>query len=173
MIKAIIWDMDMTLVDSSSSESFRKSRQWSTVYNLIPNFKLYAGIKEVLKDCSDNLIRACIVTTSPSSYANRVLKHFGIPSEFVVDYFSCQRKPSPDPMLMALKNFGLKSNEVISIGDRGIDIQSSRAAGIKSIGCLWGTQEEQILRSSIPDYLISNPLEIIQIVDKLNKLQPA
>ena len=162
----------MTLVDSSSSESYRKSRQWSTVYNLIPNFKLYTGIKEVLKYCSDNNIRACIVTTSPSSYANRVLKHFGIPSEFVVDYFSCQRKPAPDPMLMALQKFGLKPSEVISIGDRGIDIQSSRTAGIQCVGCLWGTQEEQTLRSSKPDYLISNPLEIIEIVEKLNKLQP-
>lgn len=173
MIKGIIWDLDMTLVDSSISEPYRKSRQWNVVYNFIPSFSLYNGINEVLKYCSDNHIRACIVTTSPSVYTNKVLKQFNIPSEFVVDYFSGKIKPAADPMLLALKNFGLKADEVISIGDRGIDIVSSRAAGIKSIGCSWGTQEELILRSSKPDYEISNPLEIIHILETLNKVQLA
>ena len=36
MKKAVIFDLDLTLVDSSLSESARRIRDWKTVYTLIP-----------------------------------------------------------------------------------------------------------------------------------------
>ena len=37
----LIFDLDMTLVDSSIAETARKNRRWGDVYNLIPQFTLY------------------------------------------------------------------------------------------------------------------------------------
>ena len=164
MIKGLIWDLDNTLVDTSISEPYRKLRKWDVVYNLIPSFTLYSGIREVLSFCHEDNYRTCVVTSSSSKYAKQVLNYFNIPSEFLVDYFSAKIKPSPDPMLLALRNFGLNPDQVISIGDRAIDIEASRAAGIKSIGCTWGTTEEPLLINSKPTYLISSPIEIIPFI---------
>ena len=67
-MKAIIFDLDQTLVDSRHIEHLRRSRQWSIVYQKIPAILAYDGINEVLSVTRDNGIKLAIVSSSPSSY---------------------------------------------------------------------------------------------------------
>lgn len=165
MYKGIIFDLDQTLIDTSIAESHRKLRNWSVVYSLIPRFKIFEGIDDVLASIRKHGLRTCIVTTGQRRYAQNVVAQFNIPCEFIVDYSSTSKvKPFPDPMFKALEFFRLSNHEVISFGDRAIDIQSSNAAGIKSVACLWGTTEKEILLASKPSIVINKPIEIISII---------
>lgn len=169
MYKGIIFDLDQTIVDSSIAEVYRKQRNWGKVYPLIPSFKLYNGFNEVLSFIKTNTIRCCIVTTSPSVYANKVISYFNIPCEFIVDYFSTTlKKPHPDPMLKALELFHLSNMEVLSFGDRTIDIEASNSAKIKSVACTWGSPEKSTLLNSNPNFIINQPEEIINLIKNFN-----
>ena len=165
MIQGLIFDLDQTLVDSSIAEAYRSGRNWQKVYSLIPEFEVYSGFQEVFSFIQKKGIRTCIVTTSPGLYAQKVANHFQIPYEFIIDYFSTSRKkPSPDPMLKAIGLFGLHPNNILSLGDRAIDIQSSNGAGIKSVACLWGTNERTVLLASNPTYMIGRPNDILELM---------
>lgn len=48
MIKGVIFDLDLTLVDTTILENARKMRNWHEAYGLIPYTSMYAGIQEVL-----------------------------------------------------------------------------------------------------------------------------
>lgn len=164
-MKSIIFDLDLTLVDSSIAENERKNRNWQKVYSMIPSFKLYDGLNEVFSIIRENQIKVCIVSTSPGSYVSRVVSYFKIPCDHIVDYFSAKPiKPHPAPMLKALELLNEKPSNVVSFGDRAIDIQASESAGIKSIACLWGTNEEAILRTMNCSGFISQPKEIISML---------
>lgn len=165
MIKGVIFDLDQTLIDTSIAEIHRKRCEWQAVYSLIQRFQFYDGIKEVLSKIQKDGIRICIVTTSQSKYAQLVVNHHKIPQEFVIDYSStARRKPYPDPMFKALEKFSLTNKEVISFGDRAIDIESSNLAGIYSVACMWGTSERELVIKSRPSRIIENPGDILKCI---------
>lgn len=164
MYKGIIFDLDQTIVDSTIAEVYRKQRNWSRVYSLIPSFKLYNGYNDVFTFIMTNKIRCCIVTTSPSIYAQKVVSYFKIPCEFIVDYFAtANKKPHAEPMLKALELFGLTNREVISFGDRAMDIISSNSANIISVACTWGTKEKDALLNAHPSLTIHKPSDILTV----------
>lgn len=164
-MKNVIFDLDMTLVDSSIAESARKQRNWQLVYSMIPSFSLYSGMGEVFDFIRNNNIRVAIVSTSPRPYVERVCRYFNIPTNAILGYHDCGRiKPAPDGMIRALKEIGSLPQDTVSFGDRAIDIQASNAAGVKSVACLWGTSERFALASSNPSETILSPNEIITLI---------
>lgn len=161
-MKQVIFDLDLTLVDTTVLEPFRHSRDWQGAYANIPRCRLYDGIQEVSSFIRANGIRTCIVSTAPRPYLERLVRHFDIPADCIVGYHDAKPiKPAPAPMLAALRLLGCSPSEAVSFGDRAMDIQSSKEAGIKAVGCLWGTKEAALLRQSAPDAFISSPSEII------------
>lgn len=69
------------------------------------------------------------------------MQHFNLPINHIVAYHDAKPiKPHPTPMLKAIEMMGCEAKSAISFGDRVIDIQSSNAAGIESVACLWGTK---------------------------------
>lgn len=162
-MKAVIFDLDMTLVDSSGLENARRSRDWKLVYSLIPTCQLYNGIESVFSFIRENKIKVCIVSTAPRPYVEKMVRYFNIPCNYIVGYHDASPiKPHPAPMIKALELLEEPANNVVSFGDRSIDIVASKRASIKSVGCCWGTSELQKLIDSEPEQLIHDPISIIQ-----------
>ena len=165
MKRAVIFDLDLTIVDSTVAEQARSQRNWSLVYNLIPQFRMYSGMSEVLNSLRAEHIKIAIVSTAPRTYIERVVRYFDIPADVIVGYHDARPiKPHPAPMLRALELLGVNASDTVSLGDRAIDICSSKNAGIIGVGCLWGTKELDTLMSSNPDYVISTPLEVLSLL---------
>lgn len=72
MIKGVIFDLDLTLVDTTILENARKMRNWHEAYGLIPYTSMYAGIQEVLDKIKAQGIKIAIVSTSSSPYAKGI-----------------------------------------------------------------------------------------------------
>lgn len=118
-------------------------------------------MEDVFQFIRSNGIKAAIVSTAPSVYVQRVVNYFNIPVNVIVGYHDAARKPSPDGMFLAIQRMDTTASNTISFGDRAIDIQASRAAGIRSVACLWGTKERNALTLSNPEVIISNPEDIL------------
>ena len=161
-MKNAIFDLDMTLVDSSIAESARKQRDWQNAYSLIPRFSLYPGMNEVFEFIRFNRIRVAIVSTSPRPYVERVCQFYDIPTNVVLGYHDCGRiKPAPDGLIRAMAAINTTIDNTVSFGDRVIDIQASIAANIPAVACLWGSSEGSYLVESGSVASINNPIQII------------
>ena len=164
-MRKIIFDLDLTLVDTTIVEQARHDRNWQLAYSLIPKCKLYEGMEEVLAIIRNNNIDTCIVSTSPRTYVEKVVDYFNLPIQHIVAYHDAKPiKPHPAPMLKALELLGCSAAEAISFGDRVIDIQASNAAGIESVACFWGTKERGELLHSGYTHAIIKPEEILTLI---------
>lgn len=162
---AILIDLDQTLIDSQLAESQRRSRDWQSVYQLVPSLLPYPGITELLTDLKFAGIPICVVTSSPRPYCDRVIAKWGWSIDATVCYHDTQnKKPHPDPILLALKRLNVTSTSAIAIGDTATDTQSARSAGVFSIGAIWGTLEREQLSHSKPDLLCETIEELRKIL---------
>lgn len=136
---AVIFDLDMTLVDSSVLEPLRRARRWPDVYRGIPRIVPYAGMLQILSDLKQHAVPTAIVTTSPRPYCRQVMEHFGFVADVTVCYHdTVHHKPNPAPILLAIDKLKVEARDVISIGDAEADIIASKAAGVIAVGALWG-----------------------------------
>ena len=166
---ALIFDLDQTIIDSSIAEPYRKVRDWPTVYSVINRFVLYPGVIDALRNFKNSGLRICIVTSSPSSYCNKVLKYWDIPSDHMVCYHDTKnKKPHPEPINRALSLLRIPAEKAISFGDCDIDIIASNNANVRSVACTWGASNITTLIKSNPTYTVKNSEELISLVQRLN-----
>jgi phosphoglycolate phosphatase len=66
-----------------------------------------------------------------------------------------------------LKTFGLKSEDVIYIGDEVRDIEAAKRAGLKNIAVTWGYNSPKILAAASPNALVKHPKQIIKTLEGL------
>lgn len=164
-MKSIIFDLDLTLVDTTCLENARHNRNWQEAYRLIPQTTLYPGVNEVFDYIRQNNIKCAIVSTSPRPYIEKLVRYYNMPICVIVGYHDAKPiKPHPAPMFKALELLGETASNVISFGDRAIDIQASNAAGIESVACIWGTKEKERLLSSGYKHLLKSSCDIINLL---------
>ena len=161
----IIFDLDLTLVDTTLAEPYRSRRDWPGAYSVLPQCTVYDGLSEVFDIIRKFGINTCIVSTSPRPYVEKVVQTFNLPINHIVAYHDAKPiKPHPAPMLKALELLGCDARSAISFGDRVIDIQSSNGAGIESVACFWGTKEKTELMRSGYTHAIIKPSEILTLI---------
>ncbi len=136
-IKAVIFDLDDTLVDTSLLRPFRDQRLWAKAVEQIGTTKLFPGIYELLSSLDEHSIPYAVVTTSISNYAWAVLKHHAIRCKELVAYHDAPKKPSPKPVMLAMNRLGVAASGIIGIGDNAHDQAAYSAAGVLSVGAAW------------------------------------
>lgn len=164
-MKSVIFDLDLTLVDTTKLAPLRKARKWNDVYSMISSTVLYEGMRNVLDIIRDKHIKVAIVSTAPKTYIEKIVEFHNIPVNYIIGFYDASPiKPNPAPMLKALELLGVSAKETISFGDRVIDIQSSNSAGIESVACFWGTMEKAELIKSQYSHAILHPNEILTLI---------
>jgi len=151
-MKAIIFDLDQTLVDSRHIEHLRRSHQWPIVYQKIPTILVYEGINEILSVTRDVGIKLAIVSSSPSSYVQRVVQHFGWSFDVVVCYHdTTKHKPHPAPLIEAVNRLKIEVRDFWAVGDDSKDIIAAKASGMYAVAALWGSLDKESLKRTKPD----------------------
>lgn len=164
-MRSIIFDLDLTLVDTTVLEPFRHTRQWQEAYRRIPETTMYEGLSGVMEIIRKHSIPCAIVSTSPRPYVEKIVEYYKLPVQHIVSYHDANPiKPHPAQMLKALELMGKQAKDVISFGDRAIDIQASNTAGIESVACFWGTKEKGELLRSGYSHAIIRPEEILTLI---------
>ncbi|MBU4076363.1 MAG: HAD-IA family hydrolase [Euryarchaeota archaeon] len=156
-MKCLIFDLDQTLVDSQCIEHLRRLRQWAIVYQKIPTILAYEGIDEILSMTKDKGIKTSIVSSSPSSYAYRIVRHFGWEFDAMVCYHdTTSHKPHPAPFIEAAHRLMIAERDCWAVGDHPNDIIAAKSAGMYSVGALWGSLDQESLKREKPDILFDS-----------------
>ncbi len=135
---------------------------WKAVDPVLP---LYPFIREMLENLNKTGIPMAIVSSRERSLISRDLERLSIDRFFKIvvgQEDTGHHKPDPEPLLLASDLLRLENNFCIYIGDQVSDITASRAAGMISGGAFWGEGVKNILKDAAPDYLFSEPNEVVQ-----------
>ena len=152
MIKALIFDLDLTLVDSQHLEHLRITQQWSIVYQKISTISAYEGIDELLSIIKPMNVKLAIVSLAPSSYVRRVVQHFGWSFDIMVCYHdTTQHKPHPEPFIEAANRLNIIAKNCWAVGDNPKDIFAAKKSGMYAVAALWGSLDKESLKKTKPD----------------------
>jgi len=126
--------------------------------------KLIDGVELLLAQLSERGVRMSVVTSNERENAEfllqkvELLKHFEliIGRSEVTNY-----KPSPIPLITALKNMGIETwskDEVIYVGDTESDVRSAKVAGVLAVQLTSGKSEA--------DHCIQDISQVLELFDK-------
>jgi len=127
--------------------------------------RLYPGVRETLRGLRD--LELAVVSNGRKSMVDLVLETCGIADCFRStlggDSVRC-RKPSPCPLLQVASSLGVSPARTLMVGDMIVDIETGRAAGIKTCAVTYGFGERADLSAAGPDWLIDRIADLIPIV---------
>ncbi len=89
----IIFDFDLTLVDTQPVERLRRARQWNSVMARAPELKVYDGVHELLVDLDARCETLAIVTKSPDMGPRHFVGLYRWPIGIVLGYHQVMRIP--------------------------------------------------------------------------------
>ena len=134
---AILFDLDQTLVITSSLEQLRQRRAWSEVYKSFDKTQLPPGTRVFINKVG-KLGQLGVVTTSPRPYAQKLVAYHRLDIPIIVAYHDViRKKPHPECILKASEEIGIPPKQCIYVGDRIEDLVCTSEAGAIPIGITW------------------------------------
>lgn len=147
--------------------------EYNAEYDADPYYltEKYEGIDELLQELRKRKIHLGLLSNKPHSTTASAAEHF-FPGVFSAIFGGREEVPlKPDPRAAdeILKSLDVKANEVIYIGDSGVDMQFGRAIGAAyTLGAAWGFRGADELLENGADAVFSNPKEMANfIISKL------
>lgn len=141
-MKCVIFDFDLTLVDSSKISDLIFEGNWGAVFRNISEVSMYSGAKEVLIELEKMGIPYAIASRSPKGYIERVLKYHQISCECIIGFHATSSEASfSKSLLKCSQYFSLEPEDCVYIGNKRAHYDSALNAGFKFIGVGWGDFE--------------------------------
>ncbi len=131
--------------------------------HLLDYTKAYPEVKETLLKLGD--YKKAVISNKREVLSKGCLEGLGLLRFFDIVLGSdsvSERKPSPLPVLEALKRFGASKDEAVMIGDSNYDVEAAHAAGVRIIAVTYGYRSRDILKDA--DFMIDNFGELMDIL---------
>ncbi len=128
---------------------------------------VYDGMFSLLKKLREKDVSVNVLSNKPHPTAEKVVKAlFG---EQTFSYIFGAReniplKPDPYGVFEILNLLGLEQSEALYIGDTATDVQTGKAAGLFTVGVLWGFRTKDELEKAGADAVAAHPEEIVNFL---------
>lgn len=128
--------------------------------------KPYEGIVELLENLTLQNIKMAVFSNKADELTKKIA------SEIFPNYFDTAvglsieelKKPNPFEAVEISKNWNLKPEEILFVGDSDIDMQTAVNANMFPVGVSWGYRTEDELKTSGAKLVINNASELIEIL---------
>jgi pyrophosphatase PpaX len=114
--------------------------QWNSA-NTERLIRPYAGVDGLLRDLASAGVRVAVATSKRQAPARVALSLTGLESlvpTLVTMEDTPVHKPDPAPLRLAVHRAGGVAASAVYVGDAVVDVVAAAAAGMSSIGVLWG-----------------------------------
>jgi phosphoglycolate phosphatase len=141
------------MIEKYRSICTRKTKPYDGIFELLDELKSRNIQLSVFSNKADDLTKEITATIFPD-YFNPIV---GLTTEPL-------KKPNPFKTVEISKNFGLNAEEILFIGDSGIDMQTATNANMCAVGVLWGYRPEDELLSNGAKYILNQPADLLEIL---------
>ncbi len=126
----------------------------------------YPGVPELLQKLKSAGIKLGVVSNKPDNMTRYIVEtlYGGIIDEVRGQREGVPKKPDPTAVLETAEAFGLSPQEILYVGDSGVDMETGKNAGMDPCGVLWGFRDREELLSHGARYLVSTAGELAEIV---------
>ena len=127
----------------------------------------YPDVVEVVRTIRRSGLRTGLVTSKNRPGALRGLRHVGLEDamELVIGADEVEHpKPHPEPIQLALRRLGERPEQTIYVGDSIHDMESGRAAGVRTGAVLWGPFDRAHLEGTRPDHWLERPADLLTVL---------
>lgn len=134
------------------------------MYKVVP----YEGMPETLKELKKCGIRLAVCSNKPHPAAVKVIAQlYGDDFDMVLGQSDAiRRKPAPDGPLMIAGKFGVRPEECMYVGDTSTDMKTGKAAGMFTVGALWGFRDREELNTNGADLVAEHPTDLVKISEE-------
>ena len=130
----------------------------------------YDGIKELLIKLDKRKIKYSVASNKTDNFTCEIINKLFCDNHFDVVMGKKDGNPTkPNPKIIydILEENNFTPNEILFVGDSGVDIETGHNAKLRAVGCLWGFRDEKELIEAGADFIISHPMELIEIIDNI------
>lgn len=171
-LKAVIFDLDDTLLDTGELLDARDRRAWSEVFGGLDAVRIFevseaeSPVTSLPRKVRGRGLGVSLYTHSPAKYATELLRAHGVVVDAMVTG-SDRLPPKPDPtgLLVVARALGVRPEECIYVGDSVGDFGAAAAAGMTSIGVAWTGRVPESWRHGWPDVAVDKPSNVLRFID--------
>lgn len=127
----------------------------------------YPGIPELLETLQHKGYQLAVASNKYQAATEKLIAHYFPGIRFVAVFGQREGvKVKPDPAVVhdILRIAGVSKDEVLYVGDSGVDMQTAINSGVTSCGVTWGFRPRTELESFCPDYIVDKAETILSIV---------
>ncbi len=128
----------------------------------------FDGIPELLSAICSRGIKVAVASNKYHPATVKLMQHFFPQIPFCAVFGEREgvpRKPEPDIVRDILDKAGIHCpDEVLYVGDSGVDMQTAANAGIEAVAVTWGCRSREELSSYSPAHIVDRPEQIARIL---------
>lgn len=166
----------LRLVERAIPEELRTTEFVATVradfvelytQNIAEYTKPYEGTHELLQDLQQRGVKLAVASNKFQAGCEKLVNHYFSDIDF--DIILGQRvgvplKPDPTIVHDIMAHTAIPQENILYVGDSGIDMQTATAAGVDSVGVTWGFRTQKELESSGATYIATQAEDIAKLV---------
>ena len=148
---------------------------WAVINEIAPqmfaeDLNIIAGADDIVKKIAAKGLKIGLVTSTQKHYLETKmvpLKNTGADKLIEIAITSddvIKRKPAPDPLLACARQLELRPASCAYIGDTTTDMQSGKAAGMRTVGVLTGFDDYDALKKEEPDAIIDSVADLTEVI---------
>lgn len=164
MGKTLLEAYGLLVPDAEHAQLLHTHREFT--YGNLHMIKEYPKLEEVLQELKQRGIHMGAVTNRSPMAGIHILGNNCLEKYIQVLITAndvAHAKPHPEPVLKALDQFQLPAHQALMVGDSPADIQAGKAAGVTTVGALYGTFGE-LIHDHNPDHVIHNLEDLLDLV---------
>ena len=126
----------------------------------------YPGVPELLTDLQSAAIQIAVASNKYQAATEKLIAHY-FPNIHFTAVFGQREgisvKPDPTVVFDILKLANVEKDEVLYIGDSGVDMQTAANAGVTACGVIWGFRPKSELEEFKPAYIVDTTEKILSL----------
>lgn len=130
----------------------------------------YPGIKKTLKDLQNKGYHLAVASNKYQVGTQEIVSHFFPEIEFKAvlgQRDGIPTKPDATVVRDIMLLVGVTKDEVIYVGDSGVDMQTAHNADVTSVGVTWGFRSLEELQIFSPDFIIDESAALLDVCQQL------